>query len=129
MKNICERLPPEHWLTARLCYYYVGNKAKVRISKQVFQENKARQIFGKTNISYRLIRSPPFGLNTERCGCGRAYQRVKNVRFLENLACFVFLKHQFWDFALLSYYRRLGNFLQFSNYMRAALPREFTEMT
>ena len=30
----------------------VGNKAKVRISKRVFQENKARQIFRKTNISY-----------------------------------------------------------------------------
>ena len=26
-----------------------------------------------------------------------AYQRVRNVRFLENLACFVFLKHPFWD--------------------------------
>ena len=26
------------------------NKAKVRISKRVFQENKARQIFRKTNI-------------------------------------------------------------------------------
>ena len=33
----------------------VGNKAKVRISKRVFQENKARQIFRKTNISYPLI--------------------------------------------------------------------------
>ena len=30
----------------------VGNKAKGRISKRVFQENKARQIFWKTNISY-----------------------------------------------------------------------------
>ena len=33
----------------------VGNKAKGRISKRVFQENKARQIFRKTNISYSLI--------------------------------------------------------------------------
>ena len=30
----------------------VSNKAKGRISKRVFQENKARQIFRKTNISY-----------------------------------------------------------------------------
>ena len=51
--------------------YFVDNKAKGRISKQVFQENKARQIFRKTNISYPLI------------------------RFSENLACFVFLKHPF----------------------------------
>ena len=26
-----------------------------------------------------------------------AYQGVRNVRFLENLDCFVFLKHLFWD--------------------------------
>ena len=62
----------------------VGNKAKRRISKRVFQENKARQIFRKTNISYSLIRT-------------RAYQGVRNVRFSENLACFVFLKYPFWD--------------------------------
>ena len=37
--------------------YFVGNKAKGRISKRVFQENKARQIFRKTNISYPLIRT------------------------------------------------------------------------
>ena len=33
-----------------------GNKAKGRISKRVFQENKARKIYQKTNISYPLIR-------------------------------------------------------------------------
>ena len=26
-----------------------------------------------------------------------AHVRVRNIRFLENLACFVFLKHPFWD--------------------------------
>ena len=44
----------------------------------MFQENKARQIFRKTNISYPLM-------------------GVRNVRFSENLACFVFVKHPFWD--------------------------------
>ena len=34
----------------------VGNKAKERISKRMLLENKARQIFPKTNISYPLIR-------------------------------------------------------------------------
>ena len=63
-----------------------GNKAKGRISKRLFQESKPRQIFRKTNISYPLIR-------TRRC----AYQGVRNVRFSGNLACFVFLKHSFWD--------------------------------
>ena len=36
---------------------FVSNKAKGLISKRVFQENKARQIFRKTNISYSLIRT------------------------------------------------------------------------
>ena len=35
----------------------VGNKAKRRTSKRLFQENKACQIFRKTNISYHLIRT------------------------------------------------------------------------
>ena len=37
--------------------YFVGNKAKGRIPKRVFQKNKARQIFRKTNISNSLIRT------------------------------------------------------------------------
>ena len=78
---------------SRIYEYFVGNKAKGRILKRVFQENKARQIFRKTNIFYPLIRS-------RTC----AYHRVRNVHFSENLACFVFLKNPFWDslfFALL----------------------------
>ena len=35
----------------------VGNRAKRRTSKRLFQENKACQIFRKTNISYHLIRT------------------------------------------------------------------------
>ena len=33
---------------------FVGNKAKGRVWKRVFKENKARQIFRKMNISYPL---------------------------------------------------------------------------
>ena len=44
-------------------------------SQRVFQENKAHQIFRKTNIPYS----------------------VRRTRFLEILACFVFLKYPFWD--------------------------------
>ena len=68
----------------------VGNKVKGRISKLVFQENKARQF---SNSSYPLI-------HTRTC----AYQGVKMFVFSENLACFIFLEHPFWDspiFALL----------------------------
>ena len=62
----------------------VGNKAKGRISKRVFQESKARQNFRKTIISYPLIRTST-----------SAHQGVRNVCFSEILACFAFLKHPF----------------------------------
>ena len=61
---------------------FVGKKAKGRISKRVFQGDKASRIFRNTNISYPLIR-------TRTC----AYQGVRNVCFSKNLACFVFMKH------------------------------------
>ena len=93
-------LPPEN--IRKLFFYYflkfgwhnVGNKAKGRISKRVFQENKARQIFQKTNISYLLIRHISFPLIRT---CMYAYQGVRHYRFSENLECFVFLKYPFWD--------------------------------
>ena len=65
--------------------YIVGSEVKGRISKRVFQENRAHQVFRKTNVSYPLTR-------TRTC----AYYGVRNVRFSENLPCFVFLKHPFW---------------------------------
>ena len=62
----------------------VGNKTKGRISKRLFQENKARQIFRKINISYPLIRT---------CTC--TYQGVRNLYFSENLTRILFLKTRF----------------------------------
>ena len=62
---------------------FVGNKPKGRISKWVFQDNKAFQIFRKTNTSY-----------------------LRNVRLSKNVAGFVFLKHLFSDSTLLFYYQR-----------------------
>ena len=75
-----------------LILHLVGNEAKGRISKRVFQENKAHKIFRKTNISYSLIRTRTY-----------AYQCLRNVCFSESLACFAFLKHRFeiHPFALL----------------------------
>ena len=61
---------------------FVGNKPKVRISKRMFQENKGRQIFQKTNMSYPL-------------DTPRTYQELRNVCLSEDLASFVFLKHPF----------------------------------
>ena len=85
------------FLTSRYAHVY---KAKGRISKRVFQENKARQIFQKTNISYLLIRS--FALLT----C--AYQGIRYL-FFGKCDVLCFLETPVWRFALLSYYRRLGN--------------------
>ena len=36
----------------RVTAHIVGNITKGQISKRMFQENKSRQIFRKTNISY-----------------------------------------------------------------------------
>ena len=77
-------------------FNFVGNRAKGRISKRVFQEDKARQIFRKTNISYpRPFRTLLTNTSNEHFLRACAYQGVRNIRFLENLACFVFLKHPF----------------------------------
>ena len=58
--------------------HFIGNKTKGRVSRRMFQENKARQIFRKTNISFPLIRTGAI-----------------IVRFSENQTCFVFLKRPF----------------------------------
>ena len=76
--SIPRNLYSEWALKFKYCYF-ADNKAKRRIWKRVFQENDARQIFRITNIS-----------NITTCTC--AYQGVRNVRFLENLTCFVFLE-------------------------------------
>ena len=55
--------------------------------KRVLQENKVCEIFGEMNISYPLI-------HKRTC----AYQGVSNVRFPENLVCFVFLIESFMDY-------------------------------
>ena len=54
----------ETWPWCNLKFF--GNKPKERISKRVFQENKARKCFEKTNISYPLIRTRTY-----------AYQHVR----------------------------------------------------
>ena len=70
-----------------------------------FKKDKACQIFRKTNISYPLIRT-----------C--AYQGVRNVRFSENLACFVFFETPVLRFALLPYYRRYDSHSQWNSYSK-----------
>ena len=75
---------------------FVGNKAKWRILKRVFQENKTRQIFRKTNISYPLIR-------TRTC----VYQGEGNVCFGGKFGVLCFLETPVLRLTLLPYYRRI----------------------
>ena len=75
---------------------FVGNKAKGQVSKRVFQENKARQIFWKTNISYPLIRT-----------CRWAYQGGKKCSFFGKFGVLCFLETPVLRFALMPYYRRI----------------------
>ena len=77
-----------HVTFVNLTYQFVGNKAKVRISKRMFQENKARQIFRKTNISYPLIHTRMirrFALLLTSC---TNYTRVSRRPILGNHVCF-----------------------------------------
>ena len=69
-QRICFSVKFGKFLGTPFLEHFVGNKAKGRILKRVFQENKARQIFRKTSISYPLIR-------TRTC----AYQGLRNVSF------------------------------------------------
>ena len=62
---------------------FIGNKAKRRISKWVcFQENKARQIFLKTKISYPSPPTPPnYGLvPMKRLFWEKSISRVDTLR-------------------------------------------------
>ena len=74
--------------------WVVGNKAKGQISKLVFQENKARQIFQKTGIYFPLIR-------ITWCVSGG-----KKCPFFGKLDVICFLETPILKFALLSYYRQ-----------------------
>ena len=65
------------WIFLQTDIEFVGNKAKGRISKRVFQENKERQIFRKTNISYPLIRTRHW-----------RHSGVFIVNFIAHLVCF-----------------------------------------
>ena len=61
---------------------FVGNRAKERISKRVFQENKVRQIFRKRNISYPLICTPTryAGNNTNSVNYSSLTIFIKNCK-------------------------------------------------
>ena len=84
-KKICDRVK------------FVGNKVKGRISKQVFQENKARQIFRKMNISYPLI------MHTYVC-----VSVGKKCSFFRKFDVLCFLATPVLRFALSPYYRRVS---------------------
>ena len=86
------RMMKDFWQNFHISYF-VGNNAKGRILKWVFQENKARQIFHKTNISYQKRRflTPSEG---------------KKYLFIGKFGVLCFLETPVLRFALFPYYRR-----------------------
>ena len=82
--------------------YFVGNKAKGQPQNGCFKKTKHGKFSEK-----RLFLTP------ERC----AYQGVRNVRFLENLACFIFLKHPFWDSPIQESWQHKGESVKSSHFM------------
>ena len=68
----------------------VGNKAEGRISKGVLQENKVRQTFRKTNISYPL----------------ETHKHMCEIFVFRKICVFCFLVTPVLRFALLHNYRR-----------------------
>ena len=70
--------------------------AKGRISKQVFRENKTRQIFRKTNIFNPLIRTRMYV----------SVSRGNKCSFFRKFAVVCFLETPVLRFALLPHYRR-----------------------
>ena len=74
--------------------YFDGNKVKGRISKRVLQENKASQIFRKTNTY------PP---GTHTCFC---VSGGKKCSFLGKFGVLYFLVTPVYRFAFLPHYRR-----------------------
>ena len=92
----CWAKTPSFQETGVFIFLIVSNKAKGRISKLVLQENKARQIFQKRNISYPLM-------GTRTC----AHQEVRNVCFLGKFSLLCFLVTPVLTFATLPHYRQI----------------------
>ena len=76
--------------------YFVGNEAKGRISKRVFQENKASPNFPKKE---HLL---PTDTDTDVCVSG-----TKKCSFFGKFGVLCFLKTPVLRFVFLYYYRRL----------------------
>ena len=79
---------------------FVGNKAKVQISKRVFQENKASQIFQKTNISYPDTKTYVCVSGGNKCS------------FFDKFDVLCFLGTPVLRLALLPYYQRISDHIE-----------------
>ena len=79
-------------------YKFVGIKALGQISKRVFQENKARQTFRKTNISYVCVSGGKKCLHV--CVSGG-----KKCSFFGNFGVLCFLEAPVLRITLLPYYQ------------------------
>ena len=85
---LCKKLLISKSANMEILTHTVVNKAKGRISKRLFQENKARQILRKTNCSYPLTRT-------------RTYVQCS---FFRKFSLLCFLETPVLRFTLLPYY-------------------------
>ena len=92
------------WVMFSFQLNIVGNKAKGRISKRVFQENKAHQIFRKTNISYHT--------KTHHAKFSEKRTLLNKCMFFGKFGVLCFLETTVLRFALWPYYRRYHKIYQ-----------------
>ena len=100
LKKLEKWLVPKR-LNKKICIiqrriYNIVKQLKVKVKSSVIREKGESQngCFKKTkHVKFSEKRT----FFTTWYAQVRAYQGIENVRFLKNLACFVFLKHPFWD--------------------------------
>ena len=90
---------------------FFGHKGKGQISKRVLHENRARQIFRKTNISYSLIRTFRFECRPfvfVPCDLFSFLDQMQKIMIAD---CFDFHVAGPWNFYIQFQYRNCCNFV------------------
>ena len=114
---------------------WFGNKAKGRISKRVFQENKARQIFRKKNLSDPLIHHLLVHIRGKKC---LVFEKLNVLCFLETpVLIFTLLPYcwhktylaitktnVYWSQSLIEDRQMSESFTQIRNKKRTIIPIE-----
>ena len=74
-------------------YRYFKFKFDINLGILSYRKLDIESIYPQTDKTFRNVTINTIMIVVGTC----VYQGVRNVRFSENLACFVFLKHPFWN--------------------------------